>query len=132
MAKKKKNQEQVFKVYPNIYTELDWPIGWENESPEDLTGHIVDFVYEKQFTENDPIPVPKDIVLHQTLGHFKGEADTLRAFLFLDTADTGLIKWGDDIETISHIKGRLVVVRGYKYTFGPSVSLKRRVLEIIF
>jgi hypothetical protein len=138
MAKKKKQAipegEKIFQVFNNIYSELDWPIGWENESPEDLTSHIVDFIYEKLFTENDPIPVPRDIVYHQTLNSFKGNSDTLKAFLFMDTAELGgVMVWDDELPLISRaLKGTLVIIKGYDYSFDKSLSKKRRVLEIIF
>lgn len=137
MAKKKKQikeQDKLFKVFPTIYTELDWPIGWENEDPKQLSGHIVDFIYQKVFTENDTIPVPVEIILHQTLNSFKGDSDNLKAFLFLDTALPGgmTIDKEDQNYPIPSIKGYLTVIKGYGYSFANTISGKRRVLELIF
>lgn len=128
MAKKKKNQEQEDKfisIFPAIYKELDWPIGWEKgdnlELMPDLAGHL-------------SVEVIKDSILHETTNSFKGVADKYLAFLFLDTATGELVIWDDDTtpKIIPAVKGTLIVVKGYQYAFSSTNSVKRRVLELVF
>jgi hypothetical protein len=135
MAKKKQteqDQEKAFEVIPAVYDQFNWPVGWEYMDRPYLEETLLNCVIDLGYHPNEP----KDFVLHETLNSFKGNSDNLKAFLFLDTADNGgMIVYGVDGAAEDHInpvKGYLVVIKGYEYSFVRTLSAKRRVLELIF
>jgi hypothetical protein len=137
MAKKKQtepDQDKVFEVIPAIYDQFNWPIGWENYDREFLEVETSQAVFDSGYLSEDA--TAKDFILHQTLNSFKGNSDTLKAFLFLDTADTGGITiydadgWAES--HVNPVKGTLVILKGHEYFVPSTFSKKRRVLELIF
>lgn len=137
MAKKKQQsvevKDKVFEAYPGIHKELDWPIGWEKGDNQEIIGELAQWI-DNAFFDGNNLSV-KDTVLHETLNSFKGDSDNLKAFLFLDTAEYGGGAFGNDgkIEFFSAAtKGKLIIVKGYEYSFSSTSSKKRRVLELVF
>lgn len=132
MAKKKQapivEQDKVFQVIPRVYELFDWPLNWENEDRDTLEEMMANAVSDQGYWPNSP----QDFVLHETLNSFKGNSDNLKAFLFLDTADNGDMVLTESYAAIKPIKGTLVVIMGYDYSFNTTQSAKRRVLELIF
>jgi hypothetical protein len=136
MAKKKQpelqqEQEKVFEVIPAVYEQFNWPIGWSNQGREVLENILIEAVSDLGYFPN----APQDFILHETLNSFKGNSDNLKAFLFLDTADHGsmFILNAEPLPyVIKPVKGTLVVLKGYDYSFSTTLSAKRRVLELIF
>jgi hypothetical protein len=136
MAKKKQpepqqEQDKIFEVIPAVYEQFNWPIGWSNQDREVLENILIEAVSDLGYFPN----APQDFILHETLNSFKGNSDNLKAFLFLDTAEYGgmSVGSGNNInQFVGAAKGKLVILKGYDYSFSSTPSKKRRVLELIF